>query len=756
MNFITANIYNPENQVDSLLSTSVQLAIIQQVNRLVNKQYPQVHSSSWVSVAGQLMLTEQANYLLRLAESPLLETIYHWNDKHNTNQVPLDGKTIKLARAIEDVFSTKEQQTDRSLTQALIAAEIPTECEHSVATLGEQADSNVEVLFDSVTGKSTYITSSRLGYAIHRQLIQSFCADHGHPEIHIIQAPQGAGKTRFLSKLITSTATTGAVRTTCVSPRQQLVSSMFTSLAQTSTIDPDQILVGTSANVPYATKKQDQRPSDEYPVAVTTINSMERIWKFTAELARQSKKLERDFSHNLITDDEYDERTAKLLAGGESGNIFNLIPNYDLVIYDEFQLLRNTIIEGTHIDTDQAFWIRRHLHRLESGAKAVVVLDADIDNTVVDYFATNHPNSKIHLHRFILPEQREIHIHTDSASIECWLYNEIKSVPAKAPNINHVPASFAIPCASASKGRKIEQTIRSLRPDLNIIWIESKNAHLPEQRELLDDTSLAFKYDVIIYSPKIFTGFSFDSIEVDGQRIPVAERVVGMFGNRRINWMERAQSLFRVRDCKEIHFSLSSVEETESAPISSETRLERTRLFELGAMPTPTPMYEYENDNMVPYFRSRGFHIVDHQQINNATELVTEIVAHVPKVEPTVEPVELKREYAQQFVDRLLQSLKVDTKSLTVGEHHIFTGRLCEDFSLHIDRILTEYPSMVTGIRLLNPNWKRNKRYDIKLAQKMFSATGDQLSLVSSCRSTRTSFKGNRIPMYSLTLAIKS
>lgn len=751
MNFVTVNIYNQENRVDSLLSTAIQLAIIQRVNHAVNNKFNTNIKSAWVCSSGELKISSQAATLLYSTQSPLLESIFHWNDKQNTNVVALDECTAKLARSIETLFS--DGSSDRTTTQALIAAEITTDCDSSVVKVRNPLYNNVQVLFDALTGRSTYIGASKLGRQVYKQIVQAVGDSNGHPVIHIIKAPQGAGKTRFLTKLINDTAATGAIRTVCISPRQQLVSSMIISLTQSSSVDPNNILVGASKSIPHATKSHGQRPGDEYPVTVTTINSMGRIWKFTEELARQSKKLEYQLSHNLISDDDYDRSKAKLLAGVESGNVFDLMEPHDVLIYDEFQLLRNTIVDGTHMDNDQAFWIRKHMQRLENDAKVIVVLDADIDNSVLEYFASNHPDSKVHVHRFLLPEQREIHIHTDAASIEYWLMDEIRRLPNQSRE-QTTPASFAIPCSSATKGRLLEQSIRDLRPDLKVIWIESKNANQAEQRALLEDPALATTYDIIIFSPKIFTGFSFESLEVDGKRIPVANRVVGIFGNRKVNWMERAQSLFRVRDCQEIHFSMSSIKEGGSVPIN-QTRLERIRLFEFGNMPTPTPVYEYENDNMVLYFRSRGFHIVDHQRIEQASDLLADIKSGTTKtttIKKKRPPVFNKQ--AQPFVDRLLQALEFDPTRLTPGEHTMFSGRLCEEFSVHIDRILDDQPALINDIRRVIPNWKRNKKYDIKLVQKMFAATGDSISIRSSQHSTRSSVKGHRIAIYTLTLIV--
>lgn len=610
MNFITAHIYSRRHPVTSLLASSVQLAIIQQVEQLVND-----HGSSstqlpaWTTSSGRIVLGHATTQLLESTNSYLLETIFHWNDKSNVDELALDVDTVRLANEIEAIH--RGNATCRTAIQAKIATLIRTDCDKSVAVCKQLAENTTTLLVDPVTGLPSHITTSLLGARIHNDIIRaSQLNTSGSPIIHIIQAPQGTGKTRFLSTVVAQLASDNS-RVVCVSPRQPLVSAMYHTFSQVSSIGPDNILVGASPSAKIVPADYEQRPVDEYSVTVTTINSMSRIWKRVDELNRQHDRLEYKLSHNLISDDEYDSEKAKLRRIRSNSDPYVLVPKHDVLVYDEFQLLRTTIVSGTHIETDEAFDIRQRLHQMECEARAILVMDADIDKDVIEYFVENHPDCIIHMHRFIVPEEREIYLHEDNSSLLNWLYDQVKEIEPKAPGIV-APASFAVACTSVVTGRKIEQAINYLRPDLKVIWIEAGNSHRPPQRALITDPSLAVQYDIIIYSPKLFTGFSFDPIDVDGQVIPVANRVVGVFGGRKINWIDRSQSLFRIRGCQEFHFSVeSSQEDNEDAlPTIDWVKDERVLVFERGGLTTPVPVAECDNDNMVLYFRSRGFSVV--------------------------------------------------------------------------------------------------------------------------------------------------
>lgn len=551
-------------------------------------------------------------------------------------------------------------------------------------------------------------------------------------------------------------------RVVCVSPRQQLVSSMYYGLMDAQPIDKNDVLVGASVDTTKTLIGHQQRkPSDEYNITITTINSMENMWKFHEERLRILTRLERQLKSGDITDQQYAERKREIAKLSTSGNIFGLIPSQDVVVYDEFQLLRTSIMSGTHINHDQAFWIRNTMSYLEQNAKAIVVMDADVDPTMIEYFAVNHPNSKIHVHRFIVPENRHVHVHSTNESLLVWILDRIKSVVAKQDDANR-PASFAIPCTSVVHGRQLIDTINHIRPDLKTVWIESKNKDEPEQKAILQNPSVARRYDIIVYSPKLFTGFSFDATKIDGEYVPIADTVIGLFSGSKINWMERAQSLFRIRNCTQFHFSLSNASPYEANdddygdPIDpSVVRQEREILFDVEGLWTPLPKFECDNSHMVQYFRSRGFEMIEEPTIDNAKIRLTKVKDDMRKAKKQAKQDLLntgKQMVANQLVRAIIQSLGHDCDNLISGST-LFQGKLVDGYCKLMDPVFAD-GGLVQEMTTLLPKWKRVPTHDMVDTKRVFDSA-DIKYTIDIKRSHARDSAGSRYYLFEVVLVDK-
>lgn len=764
MNLVTIPIYSGSNIVDSLLSSSIQLAIITQVQKIVYKKFSdrqRADRAASVSYSGKLIFSEDFHFIIDEMDKTMLQhTIFSWNKRRNINKITVDPTTIKLAREIETACI--HPTGCKILTQSEIAACIITDCDRTVVDYPHLI-SNTSVLFDD-SGRPTYLNDSQLGKQIHHQISNAIMNNQpGQIDVHIIQAPQGAGKTKFLSNLIND-INCGSNRATCLSPRQQLVSSMYYGFLSEKSIKRSDVLIGASTNTTQdLVGDQPRRPSDEYNVTISTINSMENIWRFHAERLRILARLDRQLKFGEITDDQYKRSKQEMTKLSTSGNIFGLIPKQDIVVYDEFQLLRTSIMSGTHINHDQAFWIRNTMSYLEQNAKVVVALDADVDPTMIEYFAVNHPNSKIYVHRFVMSENRHVHVHTNNESLLMWTLERIQNVVAKQGNIEH-PASFAIPCTSVVYGRQLVDMINHIRPDLKTIWIESKNKDESEQKAILRDPSLARQYDVIIYSPKLFTGFSFDATKINGEYVPVADTVVGLFSGTKINWMERAQSLFRIRNCTRFHFSLSNaspyesndVDENVNAPDPSHVRREREMLFDVDGLWTPLPKFECDNSHMSLYFRSRGFDMIEESPVDNAKVKLNKIredIRNHKKRKDADQLNEAKVIIANQLVRSIVKALGHNYNDLAHGDI-IFQGKLVDGYSKLLDNVFTNDSPFEHDIQKVIHKWKRVNTRDMVDTKRIFDSSDCKYTLDVKRRHARDAV-GNRCYMFDIQLVNK-
>lgn len=760
MNSIAVSIYNVATGGD-LLSTAIQLAITNQIVDLVYTNFSDARraiGSAWVTNAGDIQYDADVEQLL---DSSLLYSIRNWNRKRTSHTIKLDPTTIRLASQIELDYT--HPSGDRSLTQAKIATLITTECSRSVIKDRQLLASDIHAMFDSVSGDAVYLGNSTIGTDIHDRIIKSIQHnDTGCPDIYIIQAPQGAGKTRFLNVLVEDVYLANK-RTTSLSPRQQLTSSSYHSIMKIKTIDKNKVLVGASSV--RRTTQQYQRPADEYNITLTTINSLERIWNFADERLRQLDRLYECVMRDHLNEEQYNKKKALLDANSADGNIFKLLPEQHLLVYDEFLLLRSNLLSGTHIRHAEADTIRRYMKHLESEARAILILDADIDASVIEYFKLNHPDSNIFMYKCVVPERRMVHLHNDGDSLKCWFLQQIKELDAKPADVKS-PAKFAIPCTSAKEGRELAQLIRNMRPDLKVMWIEARNKSDSEQKALLKDPSLACEYDVIMYSPTIFTGFSFDPVNIDGKWVPVADHVIGMFGDSKIGWVDRAQALFRVRNCLEFHFSITDTHPPIAHHVGTTTDdmedcddgedeivvddkfiQRRTWMFNCEGMHVPIPHITHANDNMILHFRSRGFSLVDMPAIEGVEQLLSELKEF--RLNNTDVVPSARTLVARQLVDLLLPHFNIDRS--TMSNCNLYTGSLAGGFSCVMDEICKS-DAFIEGVMKLLPHWKRNPRFDMINIQKVVELAS--MGLEIQINQTKTTRYGKRQNIFHLNLVV--
>lgn len=283
-----------------------------------------------------------------------------------------------------------------------------------------------------------------------------------------------------------------------------------------------------------------------------------------------------------------------------------------------------------------------------------------------------------------------------------------------------------------------------------MIWIDANNKNELEQRYLLRDPSLAFQYDIIMYSPKLFTGFSFDSLDMDGSIIPVAHRVVGIFNGHKISWMERAQSLFRVRDCTEFHFNLVDVESPNKQPPRVDIEAERAKLFDCTGLYMPMPKQAFGNEYLIPYFRSRGFSMNKVDVVPNATKRIKAIQDDLAKLKAKQEEqLDVVVNKARQFVSTFLKQMGVDSPT---GHYVLFEGTGGNDFSSTVDVLLGNEDTL-DCVLAVNPKWKRSRRFDMKMIQNMFTVANVGCYVDVQHRNVRK-YGESRRTVYTMTLVV--
>ena len=189
-------------------------------------------------------------------------------------------------------------------------------------------------------------------------------------------------------------------------------------------------------------------------------------------------------------------RTFEATEEDDDGEICNITHEYDLIMLDEIEsLLRQFSSENTM--KNQSRFIFEYLQELLKESKNIISLDGDLDNRSYSFLKTF--GEGLYLENTYKVNDKNIKITDDINDFD----NEIKKLLKDDKKI-------VIASMSSEKSKFYSDFIKKLYPNLNVCYYTGSSDAKKKSKDLKNVNEEWIEYDVIIYSPTIEAGVSFD------------------------------------------------------------------------------------------------------------------------------------------------------------------------------------------------------------------------------------------------------
>lgn len=189
-------------------------------------------------------------------------------------------------------------------------------------------------------------------------------------------------------------------------------------------------------------------------------------------------------------------RSFEELEEGADGEIYNITAEYDLIMLDEIEsLLRQFDSEKTF--KDQSRIIFEYLEQLLKKCKHIISLDGDLDNRSYSFLKSF--GSGLFLENTVKANNKILKLTDEVNEFD----NEIKDLLGK--NKKLVIASM-----SSEKSKYYYDYIKDKFPKLTVTYYTGSSDAKEKSKDLKNVNEEWLKKDVIIYSPTIEAGVSFD------------------------------------------------------------------------------------------------------------------------------------------------------------------------------------------------------------------------------------------------------
>ena len=216
--------------------------------------------------------------------------------------------------------------------------------------------------------------------------------------------------------------------------------------------------------------------------------------------------------------------------------------------------------------------------RLCLKSPVTLALDADITPQSVNWLSgqwlgssssSNALKTKLDMWylRVTQVEDRVCTVYPDKKTMINHINNIVRAAKPRKNKPNIKQSLMVIGCNSATACISYRNRLQGLNPQLSIIAITKDTKHEKDNYQTIKRQLL--EADVILYSPTLSTGISFNASEDADLVVEIAQaqQVYFMYENTNtINYHGVLQSLFRVRDCKDIniHYASSAVRTDET------------------------------------------------------------------------------------------------------------------------------------------------------------------------------------------------
>jgi hypothetical protein len=250
--------------------------------------------------------------------------------------------------------------------------------------------------------------------------------------------------------------------------------------------------------------------------------------KLLSELKKYNFKLYSDIKQKYIVE-------SRIICQIDS--ILRLeLDKYDLIIVDECESLARYITSQHFIKNPRATMIVNTLEMYLREANNVYILDADLSERCMNFYikACNIKNNNFKL---IVNSYKAysnwLVKYTTYPSWICSLMDDIKA------NLKLV-----VPMASNNKAKDLKTLINNVYPLKRVLLIHKESSDSDKLEKLMKINETWIKYDVIIYTPSVCMGVSFDVVDY-------FDKIYAYGCHKSLGAQEFAQMLHRVRQPKQ-------------------------------------------------------------------------------------------------------------------------------------------------------------------------------------------------------------
>ena len=217
---------------------------------------------------------------------------------------------------------------------------------------------------------------------------------------------------------------------------------------------------------------------------------------------------------------------------------------YDYVIIDECESLARYITSSHFIKNPKSNMIVSHLEMRIEDAKKIIIMDADLSDRCMNYYKKIINQSDLD-YQIIVNHYKPFSEYTIiSLTYNDWIRKVLETIGENK--------KIVIPMASNNKAKDLKTKIEQDYPDKKLLIIHKETDDHEKIKNLVNVNTTWNQYDVVIYTPSVCMGVSFD--------IPNTFDSIYAYGcENSLGSQEFCQMLHRVREPinKIIYLSMS-------------------------------------------------------------------------------------------------------------------------------------------------------------------------------------------------------
>jgi len=211
------------------------------------------------------------------------------------------------------------------------------------------------------------------------------------------------------------------------------------------------------------------------------------------------------------------------------------LDKFDLIIVDECESLARYTTSDHFIKNPRSNMIVNAYEMYLREAKNVYILDADLSERCMNYYTRSCNISNEY--KLIVNDYKVYSKWTVKyTNYPSWVSNVIDDIKDNK--------KIVIPMASNNKAKDLQHLINSLCPNKKTLLIHKESNDSDKLEKLMKINSTWIKYDVVIYTPSVCMGVSFDVVDY-------FDKIYAYGCHQSLGAQEFAQMLHRVRQPKQ-------------------------------------------------------------------------------------------------------------------------------------------------------------------------------------------------------------